>query len=634
MKLRHIKYIGALCLMLLGASCDKYIDVVPDNIAVIEDAFETRQSAERFLSTLYSYLPQFATINNPALAAGDEIAVNPNVSRNWAATVIARGGQSVVGPRLGYWGNDGSVRNLFIALRDCNIFLDNIDKPFDLEEFEKNRWIAEAKFLKAYYHFYLMRMYGPIPIVRENIEVSSGVDAVRVHRDPVDDVVNYIVELLDEAIPQLPTVIENRGLELGRVTAPIAAAIKARALVTAASPLFNGNSDYSNFTGPDGEQLINSTPDDAKWARAAEACKEAIDLAHAAGHTLYEFTGAPADWSDTTVTKLSIRGSVTDRWNDEVIWGSSNSVIGGGLQSWAQAKIAPGLTAENRESTQSWWSPPLRIAEMFYTENGVPLDEDTNYDFAGRFDVTTADDAHQHYVRPGFETARLNLNREPRFYASLGFDGGIWFGHGQNSDDNAFIVEGKKGERAGRQDANRWSLSGYWAKKLVYYENIQVTSGFGYTSRAYPFPVVRLSDLYLLYAEALNESNGPASAYEWIDLIRSRAGLDGVVQSWANASNNPSKPSTKEGLREIIQGERMIELVFEGQRFWDLRRWKRAHEFLNSDIRAWNIEGETTSDYYNVISVGSYKFLNRDYLWPLAETDIIANSNLVQNPGW
>ena len=482
-------------MILTGISCGDYVDVVPDNIAVIEDAFETRDSAERFLATLYSYLPPFASINNPALAAGDEIAVNDRASRNWAARTIARGGQTVVGPRLGYWGNSGSVSNLFIALRDCNIFLENIDKPFDLRDFEKKRWMAEAKFLKAYYHFYLMRMYGPIPIVRENIDVSSGVDAVRVSRDPVDEVARYIAELCDEAIPELPPVIENTGLELGRITSPIAAALKARALMTVASPLFNGNADYADFVNKDGKALISATYEEAKWTRAAEACREAIDLAHGAGHSLYEFTDARAGgWSDTTVLKLSIRGSITERWNNEVIWGGSNSA-GTTLQRWAQAKIAPGLTAETRESTQSWWSPPMRIAEMFYSENGVPIDEDVNYDYADRYKVAAADAEHQHYVRPGFETAKLNLNREPRFYASLGFDGGIWFGHGQTSDDDAWIVEGKKGERGGRLDASRWSLSGYWAKKLVYYENVQRTTSYGYTARAYPFPIVRLADL-------------------------------------------------------------------------------------------------------------------------------------------
>ncbi|WP_339707597.1 RagB/SusD family nutrient uptake outer membrane protein [Algoriphagus aquimarinus] len=629
-----IKFIASIALIFSASSCGDYIDVVPDNIAIIEDAFETRESAIKFLATLYSALPPYSSINNPALAGGDEIYVNDVVAKDWPARRIAKGGQNVVSPSLGYWGNTGTVRNLFIALRNCNIFLDNIEKPFNLTETEKVKWIAEAKALKAYFHFYLMQMYGPIPIIRENIEVSSGVEAVRVSRQPVDEVAAYIVELLDEAIPDLPLIIEDRGLELGRITAPIAAAIKAKALVTVASPLFNGNSDYNGFVDKDGVQLISTSYDDNKWVKAANACKEAIDIAHEAGHRLYTFEAAPADWSDTTVTKLSIRGSVTERWNDELIWGSSNSQGGSEIQNWSQARISTGLAAENWYSVMSWWSPPLGIAEMFYSENGVPIDEDTKYDYSDRYAVKAADIAHKQYIRPGFETAKLNMHREKRFYASLGFDGGVWFGHGVRSDDNPLIVFGKKGQIGGLLDFNKWSQSGYWAKKLVYYENVQATSGSGYTSRSYPFPVVRLADLYLLYAEALNESTDPTAAHEWIDLVRERAGLNGVVESWAAASNQPSKPTTKEGLRDIIQDERMIELVFEGQRFWDLRRWKRASEFLNKEIQGWNVEGTTTDTYYNVVSVGTYKFMSRDYLWPIAEADLIANSNLIQNPGW
>jgi len=634
MRNKIIKFIASIALIFSAGSCGQYIDVVPDNIAVIEDAFETRESALKFLASLYSALPPFSSINNPALAGGDEIYVNDVVAKDWPARRIAKGGQNVVSPSLGYWGNTGTVRNLFIALRNCNIFLENIDQPFNLTETEKTKWIAEAKFLKAYFHFYLMQMYGPIPIIRENIEVSSGVEAVRVSRQPVDEVANYIVELLDEAIPNLPLAIEDRGLELGRITAPIAAAIKAKALVTVASPLFNGNSDYNGFVDKDGNQLISTTYDESKWIRAADAAKEAIDLAHEAGHKLYTFEAPPADWSDTTVVKLSIRGSVTERWNDEVVWGSSNSQGGSEIQNWSQARISTGLAAENWYSVMSWWSPPLEIAEMFYSENGVPIEEDTNYDYSGRYSVKAADLAHKHYIRPGFETARLNMHREKRFYASLGFDGGIWFGHGVRSDDNALIVFGKKGQIGGLLDFNKWSQSGYWAKKLVYYENVQATSGSGYNSKSYPFPVVRLADLYLLYAEALNESSGPGAAYEWIDRVRERADLKGVVESWAASSNQPGKPTTKEGLRDIIQDERMIELVFEGQRFWDLRRWKRASEFLNKEILGWNVEGTTTDTYYNIVSSGTYKFLQRDYLWPIAEADLIANSNLIQNPGW
>lgn len=474
MKKRIIKSILSVYLVFLTASCGEYIDVVPSNIAVIENAFETRETALRFLATLYSYLPPFSSTNNPALAAGDEIEVNDNVSRNWSSRRISRGGQSVVSPSLGYWGNTGTVSNLFIALRDCNIFLENVDKPFNLTEDEKKKWIAEAKFLKAYYHFYLMRMYGPIPIIDENIEVSSGVEAVRVSRNSVDEVSNYIIKLLDEAIADLPLLIEDTGLELGRATAPMAAAIKARVLVMVASPLFNGNADYAGFVGKENEPLISSEYSREKWERAAEACREAIDIAHQAGFQLYEFNEAPTDWNDTTITKLSIRGSITERWNNEVIWGCSSQQISGSLQSWAQAKIAPGLSAENRESTQSWWSPPLRIAEMFYSNNGVPIDEDKSYPYTQRYQVAEVQQQDRYNLLPGFETARLNMQREPRFYASLGFDGGLWFGHGQKSDEEAFVVRGKKGELAGRQDANRWSLSGYWAKKLVYYENVQI----------------------------------------------------------------------------------------------------------------------------------------------------------------
>ncbi|SNY95407.1 RagB/SusD family nutrient uptake outer membrane protein [Flagellimonas pacifica] len=634
MKIRLLKGLMTILLILNTMACSDYVDVVPENIAVIEDAFETRDSAERFLATLYGYLPAYENANaNPALSSGDEIFVNTNVSRNWPSAILAQGGQTVSSPLMGYWGT-GSVSNLFIALRDCNIFLENVDKPFNLTEDEKIRWIAEAKFLKAYYHFYLMRMYGPIPLVRENIEVSEGVDAVRVPRNSVEEVTDYIVELLDEAIADLPASIADEGAELGRITAPIAAAIKARVLVTAASPLFNGNADYSSFLDSDGNELISTTYSEDKWVRAAEACQQAIQLAEANGHSLYQFDDPLPTWADITITKLSIRGSITERWNPEIIWGASGETVAT-LQNWAQAKIATGLTGENRESVQSWWSPPLQIAEMFYSENGVPIDEDTSYDFAGRYDVITATADDLYNISTGHETAKLHFNREPRFYASIGFDGGTWMGHGREDDTNLLFPQALADQKSGKLDAQRFAASGYWAKKLVYYENVQRTGGAtGYSLRAYPFPVVRLADLYLLYAEALNESGNTSEAHSWIDRVRNRAGLDGVVDSWAAASNNPAKPTTKDGLRDIVHDERMIELVFEGQRFWDIRRWKRAPEFLNTDILGWNIDGETPGAFYNVISVGTYKFQSRDYLWPIPERDIITNDRLIQNPGW
>src|SRR5690606_38133836 len=102
-----------------------------------------------------------------------------------------------------------------------------------------DRWIAEVKFLKAYYHFWLFRLYGPIPLIKENIPVSASVDEVKRKRSTVDECVEYMVELIDEAAPDLPKKIVNRTFELGRITQPIAFSLKAIVLVTAASPLFN-----------------------------------------------------------------------------------------------------------------------------------------------------------------------------------------------------------------------------------------------------------------------------------------------------------------------------------------------------------------------------------------------------------
>jgi len=141
--------------------------------------------------------------------------------------------------------------------------------------------------------------------------------------------------------------------------------------------------------------------------------------------------------------------------------------------------------------------------------------------------------------------------------------------------------------------------------------------------------------MYLLYAEALNETSGPGpETYKWIDRVRTRAGLKGVVESWAKYSKVPGKPLAKDGLRDIIQRERMIELIFEGKRLWDLRRWKKADVYLNIPIQSWDLEQEDPVNYYRVRQIFSPIFTGKDYLWPISENSIIVNPKLVQNPGW
>ncbi|MEP4534302.1 MAG: RagB/SusD family nutrient uptake outer membrane protein [Cyclobacteriaceae bacterium] len=638
-----LKLILGSTALLFVQSCEKFVDVVPDNIAVIEDAFATRQSTERFLASLYSRIPSVLSNGssnpqsfpqNPSLASSGEIWLNEGRRVNdqnfpYETTDLLLGNQGILAPSVDIWGGGN---NLFIGIRDCNIFLENIDLPYDLPEHERLVWSAEAKFLKAYFHFFLMRMYGPIPVMRENIEVASGLDAIRVEREPVDDVANYIVELLDEAIADLPVLIANSEEQLGRVTKATAAAIKARTLMTVASPLFNGNSDYSVFVNANGEELINTTFDQNKWVRAEEACEQAVELAHSGGHQLHRAI-RDASWSDTTAVKMDVRGSVTEPWNDELIWGKSNE------STFAiQSASRPKMDIRSRTSIGAWgfWAPTLMVAETYYSNHGVPINEDVTYDYDSRYDLQVVGTDHEHYVAAGIQAPLLHLYREPRFYASLGFDGGIWLEDQAGQaliEDDAYVIDNQKGGFSYNNGRDNWSETGYYAKKLSNPKNF-LGEGNNLSVERYPFPLIRLADVYLLYAEALNETGKLNEAHVYIDLVRERAGLGGVIDSWANYSINSGKPLTQDGLREIIQQERMIELALEGQRFWDMRRWKRATEFMNKDIQGWNRLGDNIDLYYKVKTFATPKFLKRDYLWPISEYDIIRNPKLIQNPGW
>lgn len=613
------------------SSCKKYLDVVPDNVATIDMAFNTRTTAERFLFTLFSYLPQqSSTTQNPAILLGQEIWASNAVSD---AAQIARGGQNKVTPLLNFWQGGSSGKDLYQGIRDCNIFLENINKVPDMDAYEKVRWSAEAKFLKAYLHFYLIRNYGPIPLRKENTPINARPEEMHTYRNTVDECFDYVVQLLEEATPDLPATITNQAAELGRITQPIALTLKAYVLVTAASPLFNGNTDYAGFKDKKGTVLFNQQFEAAKWTKAREACKIAIDACHAAGNTLYYYSQSESQTasSEYIKTQMNIRNAVTERWNKEIIWGNTNSLTVGYQQSAYPRGLDPSATSN--AGAQGTAGVPMRIARLFYSKNGVPIDEDKTWDIANQFQLRTAGEAEKYQIRSGFISPSIHFDREPRYYADLGFDGGQWYGQGKYNDNDMWYIMAKKGEAATNLSNINGNATGLWPKKILAYTSVVTASTT--TIVAYPWPEFRLANLYLLYAEALNEEAGPSDEiYQYLNLIRSRAGLQGILESWLNFSSIPNKPQTKDGLRQIIQREREIEMVFEGQRFWDLRRWKRATQELSQPITGWDIEQKTAATYYRERGVYSPTFLTRDYLWPVSEAEILANSNTAQNPGW
>ena len=179
------------------------------------------------------------------------------------------------------------------------------------------------------------------------------------------------------------------------------------------------------------------------------------------------------------------------------------------------------------------------------------------------------------------------------------------------------------------------SPTGYNPGKVVHFLTTQ-GSNQAASYYDYQWPIIRLADLYLMYAEALNETKAlpDEEVYEYIDKVRNRSGLDGVVASWSNHSINPNKPKTKDGMRDIIQQERMIELAFEGIRFWDLRRWKLAEVYMNKTLRGWTVTETKPEKFYQVQDIYNLKFEKKDYLWPIQTSELLKNTNLVQNPGW
>ncbi len=290
-------------------------------------------------------------------------------------------------------------------------------------------------------------------------------------------------------------------------------------------------------------------------------------------------------------------------------------------------------SAKSNATPRGNLAPPLKIVELFYSDNGVPITEDKQWNYSKRFELKKATANDRYNIKEGYITAALNFNREPRFYASLGFDGGIWYGQGRFDDNDTWHVEAKKLQAQSGATEDSYSVTGYWPKKLINIKNVMTTSN--YTIERYPWPVIRLADLYLLYAEALNEAEGPGpEVYKWLNLVRERAGLQSVEDSWTNYSIYSDKYKTKEGLREIIHRERTVELMFEGQRYWDLRRWKEALTELNKPITGWDIEQETEEGYYRENVLYRQLFRSRDYFWPVKENELLTNRKVVQSYGW
>lgn len=630
-----IRYIVLICSWVLGMSSCDFLDVIPDNVPNIDHAFSDKVAAEKYLFTCYNQLPQQAApSNDPAMLASNEMyTYHGEAEMGQALLGLITGGLNSGDPLYDCWSGSNNGRVLYQAIRRCNTFLAKVGDVYDLEYSDRQRWIAEVKFLKAYYHFYLLRMYGAIPIVDKNIEVGEDIETMHLYRQPLDSCIHYIDNLLREAVPFLPIKIMKEATELGRITQPIALAVRAQLWMTVASPLFNGNPDYAGIKDERGVELFPVSEDLKKWEIAAQACKNAIDTALLAGHELYKLPSDPFPLNDVFRQELSLRMIIYDRWNKETIWGQTKF-----NENEMSHLCMPPLTTTMRDRVSGRFVPTFDLVEEYYTKNGVPIDEDNDFPYDQRYTQKAATENDKWYVREGETTIKLHYDREPRFYASIGFDRGIWFGQGKtdiNNYNDLLVVKSRYREKCGFVGNKYYSITGYFSKKLVDYRAI-VSDETALTQEDVPFPAIRLADLYLMYAEALNEVKAKPDdeVFEYIDMVRERAGLEGVEKSWTEHSKRPDKFRSKEGMREIIHRERMIELAMEGHTFWDIRRWKEAEKYLNVPIRGWNIKKDNADEFYKQTFLLQRVFGKKNYLWPVKDQEIRNNPKLVQNYGW
>ena len=657
----------AICAIALLASCN-FLDVVPDNEVTLEDVFFSKENAYNGLAKMYWYLPEDYHQDNSTWLLGDDYLgridknyyINTNVDR---AIRVMRGEQSNSDPLLNTWSGRNGGRSLYQGIRECNIFLMYVDGIENLDPSEREDWRAQAKFLKAYYHFLLLRQYGPVIISDAIIPLNAEHDELFQRRSKVDDVFNYIIKLMDEAIPKLSEQLD--GNHLGLLDRAAGYSIKARVLLFRASDFFNGNIEmYGNFLDFDGQPyfLMDNSPAVRKqrWKDAADAADEALKYCLNTGRELYRYQGAPYLYDSTAFrinrynmqTIYDLRMVVVDPWNRELIWGNSNVGIANGsdIQFYCQMRPSEanrdgnGVTMDANVSwANQWLCASYNVASRYYTKNGLPIEECPDFNVTGMFQtiITPSIDENEYrnlygILQPDMTTIRFHIDREPRFYANLAISAGYFRTHMAHYPVSMYSGGwgGRDPNYAVGDNEYRYFATGIGIQKMVHPES---KPGSWMRVKKYPYPIIRLADVYLMKAEALNEYLDAPTDEVWdaINAVRGRAGIPTVQESWAKATQNRNWHTSKEGMRKIILRERGIELAFEGSHFWDMWRHKLAVIEFNRPIMGWSaFSGTGASSFFILEPKQARRFTTVDYLWPLDNTELNRNENLKQNPGW
>jgi len=663
----------------LSSSCKKYLDVsaeLAENLT-IDGVFENVAYTKRWHANTFNCIIEYSKNASGADAMSNPwSAISGEIVANFARNTMVSGYTA---------GNAGFHRwaTQYQYIRQALQFIDRAKAiegsgSNSLPQDEVDRMKNESKFLIAYAYFTLLELYGPVPLVTDLTNPND--QSIDFTRAPMDDVINYIDNLLAEVITEakLPGTIKNTATntyntgEMVRPTLVAAYALRAKLWTYASSKLFNGGFPESlTITNVDGTRLFpDYNPEKVQTAK--KRLEEFLDFAHGLGHQLHiEYTSVGG------VSEINAHESVYQlfqKYNDEIIWAT------------AANNYSDPNGQERRSNPLDLYSNPTNFANIsisqesvdaFFMNNGLSIyDNGSDYHEDGFESVNNPTHVRNNADPNIF---KMYANREARFYATVGYNGKSWHIHANEHDNPNGIYRQwfSRGKSSGIAGGENWPRAGYLFYKFKNRRiaqgrtSINVPGATGtpftvYTSWSRPSILFRLADFYLYYAEILNEIDpGDSRIIEYIDKVRERAGIPG----YAELANNGIKTNVignKQAQFKAIVQERHVELLGEGQRWFDMRRWMICDPNPENQPDKGGVDGDITrisgmnmSGYDNVpmlvnnvtTSVRNLgapdsfykreKLENRrwakEYYWyPVPQNEINKSKGalLVQNPLW
>lgn len=578
-----------LLLLLQFSACDKdFLDRQPKSefgeIAVWSDL----AMMEHFVNNIYYNIGH--SFDRPMLGVlTDESMFDPGSDQghgNVMKSLITPSDYSI----FDTWSRTRKMRweHSYSSIRACNLFLEQVENNVYKDEALKSRLKGEVHFLRAYHYQNLVFLYGGVPIITKAYQLG---DDFLAPRNTFEESIRFIAEECDKAAALLPT--SQAGRNYGRATKGAALALKARVLLYAASDLYHSQGSWAQgYTHP---QLIGYVGGDrrARWQAARDAAKAVIDLNV---YSLYKGNPAPGD-----SIALNYGEVFTLKQTPEDIFVRNFTES---FQHWTY-----NIGIQNLPAGYRGWanvSPLNQMVDDYEMRNGEKFDWNNP----------------EHKANP-------YRNREPRFYADIFYDGSKW--RPRPADVAALDPEGviqtgwyeqADGSWAGGLDSRdtpvtTWNgtYTGYYLRK---FQDIKVNAPLEISP--VPWRFIRYAEVLLSYAEASMELGQEDEARRSVNLIRKRAGLPDITTSG-------------EALRQSIRHERKIELMFEDQRFFDIRRWMIAPQVITDgyglDIRY--AKGKTKPSY-TIIHVQDREWKDRFYFMPIKLDEMNKNNLLVQNP--